>query len=374
MVLNRAIKMRIYPNDEQRHKIDVTLGHCRYIYNKMLERNQKVYKRRGEHLNYYAMQNLLPEMKKYLPWLAEADSQALKYACRQVNNAFERFFNKQTGHPKFHSKRGKQSYTTTKAKSIYIESHRVKLPCLGWIRSSDNRIPDGKICYATISRESDGRYYVSITYKKEVADIISITPDFNKVIGLDYKSDGLFMDSNGRIADIPHFYREAQCKRTKLQRQLSKKKGFRKGERKSHNFMKQLRRANRQATHIANQRKNYLHKLSTEIANQYDAVCVEDLNMKAMSNKGFGNGKVTMDNGYGMFLNMLTYKLAERGKQLIKIDRWYPSSQLCHRCGHRQPMPLKIRAYHCPVCGMDFNRDWNAAINIKTEGLRLLSA
>ena len=120
MILNRAIKMRIYPDDEQRHKIDVTLGHCRYIYNKMLERNQKVYKRRGEHLNYYAMQNLLPAMKKYLPWLAEADSQALKYACRQVNNAFERFFKKQTGYPKFHSKHGKQSYTTTYAKTICI--------------------------------------------------------------------------------------------------------------------------------------------------------------------------------------------------------------------------------------------------------------
>ena len=117
--------MRIYPDIIQKRKIDVTLGHCRYIYNKMLERNQKVYQKRGEHLNYYAMQNLLPAMKKYLPWLAEADSQALKYACRQVNNAFERFFNKQTGYPKFHNKRGKQSYITTTVSSIRIKSHRV---------------------------------------------------------------------------------------------------------------------------------------------------------------------------------------------------------------------------------------------------------
>lgn len=136
--------------------------------------------------------------------------------------------------------------------------------------------------------------------------------------------------------------------------------------------MKQLRRVNSQSTHIANQRKDYLHKLSTEIANQYDAVCVEDLNMKAQANKGFGNGKATMDNGYGMFLNMLAYKLTERGKQLVKINRWYPSSQICHCCGHRQPMPLKIRTYQCPECSMFFDRDWNAAINIKTEGVRLL--
>lgn len=372
MILNRAIRIRIYPDSEQRHKIDVTLGHCRYIYNKMLERNTVIYKRRKEHLNYYAMQNLLPEMKKYLPWLKEADSQALKYACRQVNNAFERFFHAQGGYPRFHSKRGKQSYTTTNTKNICIEPHKVKLPCLGWIRTPETRIPDGMICYATVIRESDARYYVSIAYKKEVPDAVAVVPKSENVLGLDYKSDGLYTDSNGRTENMPHFYRDAQQKRTKLQRQLSKKQGSRKGEPKSRNFMKQLRKVNGQATHIANQRRDYLHKLSTEIANQYDAVCVEDLDMRAQSNKGFGNGKATMDNGYGMFLNMLAYKLAERGKQLIKIDRWYPSSQICHCCGHRQPMPLKIRTYQCQECGMGFDRDWNAAINIKTEGITLL--
>lgn len=374
MVLNRAIKMRIYPDDEQRHKIDVTLGHCRYIYNKMLERNTVIYKRRKEHLNYYAMQNLLPEMKKYLPWLKEADSQALKHACRQLNTAFDRFFYKTGGYPKFHTKHGKQSYTTTNTKVICVESHRVKLPCLGWIRTPETRIPDGSICYATVSLEADKRYYVSITYKKEVPDITPVAPKPENVLGLDYKSDGLFMDSNGHAEDIPHFYREAQRKRTKLQRRLSKKQGSRKGERKSMNFLKQLRKVNRQSTHIANQRKDYLHKLSTEIANRYDAVCVEDLDMKAMSNKGFGNGKATMDNGYGMFQNMLEYKFSERCKHFVKVDKWFPSSQICHCCGHRQPMPLKIRVYQCPECGMVFDRDWNAAINIKMEGLRLLSA
>ena len=374
MILNRAIKMRIYPDDEQRHKIDVTLNHCRYIYNKMLERNNVIYKRRKEHLNYYEMQNLLPKMKKYLPWLAEADSKALQYSCRQLNSAFDRFFKKLGGYPKFHTKHGKQSYTTTNTKVICVESHRVKLPCIGWIRTSDKRIPDGKLCYATVSHETDGRYYVSITYKKEVPDITPVVPETENVLGLDYKSDGLYMDSYGDTAEMPHFYRNAQHKRARLQRQLSKKQCFSKSEGKSHNFMKQLRKVNRQARHIANQRRDYLHKLSTEIANRYDAVCVEDLDMKAISNNGFGNGKATMDNGYGMFQNMLAYKLAERGKQLIKVDKWYPSSQLCHCCGHRQPMPLKIRVYQCPECGMVFDRDWNAAINIKMEGLRLLLA
>lgn len=366
--------MRIYPNEEQQRQIDTTLSHCRFIYNKMLDRNIKIYKRRGEHLNYYAMQNLLPEMKEYLPWLAEADSQALKYACRQVNNAFDRFFHKQTGYPKFHSKRGRQSYTTTNAKSIHVEVHKLKLPCVGWVRTSDTRIPDGAICYATVIREPDGKYMVSVTYKKTIPDIVPIAYDPDKVIGLDYKSAGLFTDSNGQTADMPHFYRDAQKRRTQLQRQLSKKQGARQGECKSHNYLKKLKQVNRQAAHIANQRRDYLHKLSTETANQYDAVCVEDLDMKAQANSGFGNGKAVMDNGYGMYLNMVSYKMDERGKKLVKISRWYPSSQICHMCGHRQKLPLKIRIYKCPVCGMVYDRDWNAAMNIKTEGLRLLSA
>lgn len=374
MVLIKAIKMRIYPTDEQKSKIDTTLNHCRYVYNTMLERNTKIYKRRGEHLNTYDMHKLLTGMKKYLPWLAEADSQALNYACKQLNNAYERFFKHQAAYPKFHSKRGRQSYTTTYGKCIHVEPRKIKVPCVGWVRTSDNRIPEGKICYATVSRETDGKYMVSVTYKKEVPDVVPVVPDPDKVIGLDYKSDGLFMDSNGTTADMPHFYRDAQKKRAKLQRQLSKKYGSRRGERKSNNYMKQLRRLCRQETHIANQRKDFLHKLSTEIANQYDAVCIEDLDMRAMSNKGFGNGKATMDNGYGMFQTMLDYKLSERGKQLVKIDRWYPSSQICHVCGHKQKMPIHVRAYQCPKCGMVYDRDWNAAINIKAEGLRLLSA
>lgn len=373
MVLHRALKMRIYPDNEQRHKIDTTLNYCRYIYNKMLERNNKVYHRRKEHLNYYMMQNLLPEMKLYLPWLKDADSQALKYTCRQLSIAYDRFFKKISEYPTFHTKRGVQSYTTTNTRTIKIEPHKIKLPCVGWVRTSDNRLPDGKICYVTIIRETDGTYYASITYKKDVPDVELITPDADNTIGLDYKSDGLFMDSDGHKEDMPHFYREAQRRRTRLQRQLSKKQGSHKDERKSSNYIKQLHKLNRLERHIANQRKDYLHKLSTEIANRYDAVCVEDLDMTAIANKGFGNGKATMDNGYGMFLNMLSYKLAERGKQLITVNKWYPSSQICHKCGHQQKMPLKIRIYKCPDCGMVCDRDLNAAINIKVEGLRLLT-
>lgn len=140
--------------------------------------------------------------------------------------------------------------------------------------------------------------------------------------------------------------------------------------------MKQLRKINKIHRHIANQRKDNLHKLSTEIANLYDVVCVESLNMKSMSNKGFRNGKATLDNGYGMFLSMLEYKLQDRNKYLVKADKWYPSSQICSSCGYKNPMlkDLTIRKWDCPVCGSHHDRDENAAKNILLEGLRILKA
>lgn len=192
------------------------------------------------------------------------------------------------------------------------------------------------------------------------------------VIGLDYKSDGLYMDSNGDWCGMHPYYREAQEQIEKAQRILSRRKGARKGEKPSGNFKRQQQHLSKKTRHAANQRKDFLHKQSTAIAKRYDAVCVENLNMKAMANKSFGNGKATLDNGYGMFLTMLEYKLRDRGKLLIRIDKWYPSSQTCYRCGHRQKIPLKQRTYDCPICGNMIDRDYNAAINIRTEGLRML--
>ena len=163
-------------------------------------------------------------------------------------------------------------------------------------------------------------------------------------------------------------------KLAKAQRRLSRMQGSKKHEDKSANYIKQLRKVNKIHRHIANQRLDNLHKISTEIANQYDVVCVESLNMKSMSNKGFGNGKATLDNGYGMFLSMLEYKLSDRDKYLVKVDRWFPSSQICHCCGvlHPEMKNLQIRKITCD-CGLTISRDQNAAINILNEGLRLLS-
>ena len=372
-MINKALRVRIYPNKTQQKKIDTTINCCRFVRNHMIERNRKLYERRKEHLNYIAMQNLLPGMKKYLPWLAEADAKALQYACRQVDNAYQRFFKKQGGHPKFGSKRNSvQSYTNTNLNTIHYETGKVKIPCVGWVKAKDNRkLPqNSKICFVTVIRDH-GQYFASVCYKID-EDVTSKRIDENNVIGLDYKSDGLYMDSNGKCCNMPAYYHKSQDIIVKEQHRLSRKVGSCKGEKCSGNYIRQQKRLFKKTHHAANQRKDFLHKRSTAIAKQYDAVCVEDLNMKAMANKGFRNGKVTMDNGYGMFLVMLEYKLRYRGKLLVKVDKWFPSSQVCSCCGYRQKMPLRVRTYNCPQCGNCIDRDYNAAVNIRNEGLRIL--
>ena len=373
VVINKALKVRLYPNKTQQHKINVTLGCCRFVYNEMLTRNRKLYNRRKEHLGYNAMQNLLPKMKEYLPWLKEADSQALKYACRQLDTAYTKFFKHEAGFPNYHKKHGRQGYTTTNMDCVAFDRNKIKLPCLGWIRCRGLRpLPDGyKLCMVSISRNPDGSYYASISYKYKAN--ININTG-NNILGLDYKSDGLYTDSNGHTAMMPHYYRENQTVLARQQKRLSRKVGSRKGERKSSGWRKQHRKIARIQKHTADQRADYLHKLSKELADTYDIIAIENLDMRAMSNKGFGNGKATLDNGYGMFTTMLDYKLRYQGKQLIKVGRWYPSTQTCSHCGHKQKLKLTTRIYRCPHCGTVMDRDYNAAVNIRNEALRLKAA
>lgn len=255
------------------------------------------------------------------------------------------------------------SYTTNFTNgNIAVLDGEVKLPKLGKIKAVIHRtVPEGwNLKQATVSRERDGSYYVSILYEYQ-AEIVPQAVRPEKVIGLDYKSDGLYMDSSGVCCSMPHFFRKSQEKLTKAQRKLKHKQLH------SVNYRKQQKKIARIARKAADQRKDFLHKKSAEIANQYDLVCVEDLDMKAIANRKFGNGKATLDNGYGAFQTMLKYKLEDRGKQLIRIDKWYPSSKTCSRCGRVKMMPLTMRRYECS-CGMCMDRDLNAAINIRNKG------
>lgn len=372
----RATKGRIYTSKTKYQLMDKTLYACNYIYNHMLERNNKVYKRRGEHLSYNEMQNLLPVIKTYRPWLKKTDSQALKYACRQVDNAYKKFFRQKASYPRFHSKKRRLSYTTTNASCIHVSKGRVKIPVIGEIRVRGiKELPNNaKICYATVSKETDGKYYISVTYKYEI-EVNAPLFDSGRFVGLDYKSDGLFVDSDGNCPKMPHYLRESQAKMIKVQRRLSRKQGNLKEQKKSSGWKKQHRKLAKIQRKITNQREDYLHKLSKQMADKYSGTAVEDINMRALSNKGFGNGKATLDNGYGEFRRILEYKLFEQGKPFVKVDKFYPSSQICSCCGYRNATlkDLNIRKWECPKCHTQHSRDANAAANIRIEGLKMLA-
>ena len=376
--MNSAIKYRLYPTSEQKIMFAKTFGCCRKVYNLMLSEKIESYKTTGKFVAVTPA-----KYKKDFPYLKEVDSLALANVQLNLQSAFRNHFDrnrrKKTGFPKFKSARhSRKSYTTNNQNGTVaiIDSRYIRLPKTGKIKAVIHRVPgtDWKLRSATVSCSSDDRYYVSVLFEYGNSASAYVA-DENNAIGMDYASDGLYVDDKGNIGTNHKFYRESHKKLAKEQRRLSRKKGSRKGEDKSHNYLKQQRKVNRIHTHIANQRKDNLHKISAEIANQYDIVCVENLNMRNMSNRGFGNGKATLDNGYGMFLDMLEYKLANRGKYLVKVDRWYPSSQICHCCGKRHPemKDLRIRTMRCE-CGYVMDRDRNAAMNIKKEGLRIMNS
>ncbi|SDM79484.1 RNA-guided endonuclease InsQ/TnpB family protein [Lachnospira pectinoschiza] len=369
---NKAIKYRVYPTTEQEVMFAKTFGCCRKVWNLMLSDKIDGYKATGK------FPTVTPaKYKNDYHYLREVDSLALANVQMNLQKAYKSFFDKKrkkkNGFPKFKSRKARNSYTTNNQKGTVaiIENKYIKLPKIGKVKAVIHRFPeeDWIIKSATVSKERDGSFYISILF--EFDRIITKVTKSDNVIGLDYKSDGLYMDSDGNIGSNHKYYRENHKKLAKEQRKLSRKVGSKKNQTKSNNYLKQLKKVNKIHRHISNQRLDNLHKKSTEIANQYDIVCVESLNMKSMSNKGFGNGKATLDNGYGMFLSMLEYKLNDRGKYFIKIDKWYPSSQLCSCCGSRKKLTLQERIYKCN-CGLTMDRDLNAAINIKNEGLRLL--
>lgn len=362
--MNRAIKYKLYPTEEQATMFAKTFGCCRKIYNLMLADKIEYYR---EHKK--MLQTTPAQYKEAYPYLKEVDSLALANVQLNLQSAYASFFrDKRVGFPKFKSaKHSRKSYTTNNQKgTVALQGKHIRLPKIGLVKAIIHRKPADNwiLKSATVSLESDGQFYVSVLFEyTEEIPVVALSTE--KAIGLDYKSDGLYMDSNGYSPKEHKYFRRSQNKLAKSQRKLrSKTVG-------SNNYKKQQKKIAGIYSHAANQRKDFLHKESARIANLYDIVCVEDLNMKAIANKSFGNGKATLDNGYGMFLKMLEYKLASLGKVLVKVDKWYPSSQICSSCGSRKKMPLSDRTYRC-TCGTVTDRDVNAATNIMREGLHIL--
>lgn len=365
--MNKAYKFRIYPNETQKILFAKTFGCVRFIYNKMLGDKIEYYIQTKEKLN-----NTPAQYKTEFEWLKEVDSLALANAQMNLQKAYNNFFSnpKKFGFPKFKSKhRSQKSYATNNQKgSVKIDNGYIQLPKTGLVKIKQHRnIPDYyKIKSVTISQNASGKYFASVIfdYEEEIAE-----KELESFIGLDFSMHELYVDSNGNCPEFPRYYRLSEKKLKKEQRKLSKMvKG-------SRNREKQRVRVAKLHEKIANQRKDFLHKQSRQIANVYDCVCIENLNMQAMA-QSLNFGKSVSENGWGMFTVFLKYKLEELGKKLIKIDKFFASSQICSVCGYQNPntKDLSVREWICPCCRTYHNRDMNAAVNIRNEGMRIALA
>ena len=370
--LNRAIMYRAYPTPEQQVLLSKTFGCVRFVWNHMLMDAQQFLNEAGKFF--------IPTPAKYkkeFPFLKEVDSLALANTQLDLKEARKKHREdpKSCGAPKLKSKRkSKMSYTTNNQKTcrkdgtikdtIYVVGNLVHLPKVGDVKVKRHREPEANwvLKSATVSCTCSGKYFISLLYEFE-KDIQPIKPTKETSLGLDYSSHDFYVDSNGNVANYPRFNRQSETKLARAQRRLSRMQFG------SHHYDKQLYRVRVLQEHTANQRKNFCHTVSTAIAKQYDAVFVEDINLRGLAGS-LKLGKSTNDNGFGMFRTMLEYKLASQGKTFAKIDKWYPSSKTCSVCGFiKDDLTLADRVWTCSACGTTHNRDHNAAINIRTVGL-----
>ncbi|MFT9485961.1 MAG: RNA-guided endonuclease TnpB family protein [Tepidibacillus sp.] len=366
---HKAFKFRLYPNMEQEVLLAKTFGCVRFVYNKMLAERKEIYEKFKDNKDTLKKQKFPTpaKYKKEFPFLKEVDALALANAQINLQHAYKNFFEGRAEFPKFKSKKHKQSYTTNMVNgNIQLSDGHIQLPKFKTpIKIKQHReIPaDYRIKSCTISKTRAGKYYISILteYEKEIQPV-----KIQKVVGLDFAMDGLYVESErGEKANYPRYYRQALDNLAKAQRILSRRK------RSSARWEKQRLKVAKRQEKVANQRRNFLHHKSKELASTYDVVIIENLDMKGMS-QALNFGKSVHDNGWGMFTTFLEYKLKEQGKQLVKIDKWFPSTKRCSCCGKEKEMPLSERTYKCS-CGLVLDRDHNSAINIKNEGLRLLA-
>lgn len=364
----KAYKYRIYPNKKQQELIQKTFGCTRFVYNYYLNKRKEMYENDKTTFTYNMCSKDLTNLKKELEWLKEPDKDSLQKALKDLDMAYQNFFKGHTGYPKFKSKKNRyKSYRTSCTNNnIRFENKHIKLPKLGLVKVRDKQTPQGRILNATISQEQNGHYYCSLC----CTDVeFKQLPKTNKNVGIDLGLADFVILSDGIKIENPQFYEQSEKKLARLQRELSRKTIG------SARWGKARLKVAKLQKHIANQRNDFLQKLTTTIISNYDVIAIEDLNVKEMkeTDSKIRNKRVG-DVSWSEFRRMLTYKSQWYGKELSVIDRYYPSSQICHVCGHRDGKKSEdIRNWTCPNCHSELDRDINAAINILNEGLRLLS-
>ena len=365
--MEKAYKYRIYPNKEQQVLIQKTFGCCRFVYNYYLDKRIQAYKENKTSLNYYDCCKDLTSLKKELEWLREPDKDSLQKSLKDLDIAYQKFFKEYSGFPKFKSKKNhRKSYRTSFTNNnIQFLNNHIKLPKLGWIKTRDKQIPQGRILNATISQDPSGKYYCSLCCTDVIMQPLLQT---NNQVGIDLGIKDFAITSDGVKCSNPKYLQQSLNKLVKLQRELSRK------TRGGSNWNKARIKVARQYEKITNQRKDFLQKLSTELIRENDVICIENLSVSEMMQ----DNKKDMHRNIGdvswyEFTRQLQYKADWYGRKVIKVDKYF--ARICSCCGKKFPITkdLGVRQWICPNCKSVLDRDINAAVNILNEGLKQIA-
>lgn len=361
-----GFKFRIYPNKTQQSLINRTLGCCRFVFNHFLALRRDEWTANHKSIGYIQTAAMLTDLKKNedFSWLKEADSMALQEALRNLDTAYQNFFQRRAKYPRFKSKHNhSQSYRTrNQGNGIRIIGNKIKLPKIGEVKAKLSRTVEGRILNATISRAASGKYFVSLCVELDKETLIR--SNNGGKIGLDVGLSEFLTDSKGNTVENPRTLKRLTRKLIREQRRLSRKMP------KSSNRNKARVRVARVHEHIANIRKDFLHKLSARLAIENQVIAVESLKVKNMM-RNHRLAKAIADVSWSEFFRQLKYKADLHGGKVLKVETFYPSSQNCSNCGYQNPETknLAVREWTCPKCGAEHNRDENAAKNILRKAL-----